>query len=434
MQIADEPASPGSAIPGPQEERPTLMEMRADILFVGGGIVGLAAAAECLRRNPRWRLLVLEKENRVGAHQSSHNSGVIHSGLYYRPGSIKARTCVAGAAAMTAFCRQHGLPLRVCGKLVVATTEKEVPALRELEQRGIANGVPNIQFLSAALIRAMEPHCGGVAALHIPGTAITDYGAVTGKLAEIVAQHGGEIHTGTRVTAIQESSAQIVVETSRGTFAARQLVNCAGLHSDQLCRLSAARPPAALPGSNLTEASIIPFRGEYYELAPEKRQLVNRLIYPVPDPRFPFLGVHFTPRVSGGIEVGPNAVLAWRREGYKRGDFDLADVMTMLRFPGFRRMVQRYWRSGLAEYYRSFDKSAFVRDAQKLLPELRKEDLAPGGSGVRAQAVDRAGNLIDDFCLVRAGNIIHVLNVPSPAATASLAIARVIADLTAGKE
>ena len=407
---------------------------RFDVGIIGGGIVGLATAAEYGRQYPQRRLVVLEKEDRVGAHQSSHNSGVIHSGLYYRPGSLKARMCVEGAAAMMSFCREHGLPLRVPGKVVVATSEQQLPALQELERRGTANGVPNLAFLGPERLREIEPHCAGIAALHVPGAAITDYGEVTKKLAAIVALRGGEIRTGARVSAIECRAGEIVLETARGAFSTRQLINCAGLYSDRVCRLSGApaggaRASAGSAGGKQDEAIIVPFRGEYCEIVPERRYLVNGLIYPVPDPQFPFLGVHFTPRVSGGVEVGPNAVLAFHREGYHRKDFNWADALTTLGYSGFWRMAAKYWRSGLGEYYRSWSRKAFVREAQELVPELREGDLRPAGAGVRAQALDRAGHLLDDFFIARSGNVIHVLNVPSPAATASLVIARQIVSL-----
>ncbi|MBI3934799.1 MAG: L-2-hydroxyglutarate oxidase [Acidobacteria bacterium] len=412
------------APPPESKERGPLIENRSDLVIIGGGIIGLAAAVGCGRRFPDWRLLVFEKEDRVGAHQSGHNSGVIHSGLYYRPGSLKAATCVEGAALMTAFCREHGLPLKICGKVVVARTEQELPALQELERRGAANGVPKLSLIGREQLREIEPHCAGVAALHLPGTAVTDYGEVTKKLAALVESGGGQVLTGAKVIGISQEASQIVVETTRGAFATQRLVNCAGLYSDRIASLAGergARKPDAL--------IIVPFRGEYYELASERWHLARGLIYPVPDPKFPFLGVHFTPRVGGGVEVGPNAVLAFHREGYRRGNFRLADAMTTLGYPGFWRMAAKYWRSGCAEYYRSFNKNAFVRDARHLLPDLRQSDLRPGGSGVRAQALDRAGKLVDDFRIHSMGNIIHVLNVPSPAATASLVIARHIAGL-----
>ena len=324
---------------------------------------------------------------------------------------------------MAAFCRLHGLPFKICGKVVVAQSDGELAALQELQRRGAANGVPNLSLIGPERLREIEPHCAGVAALHLPDVAVTDYAEVTRKFADLVTAGGGAIATGAKVVGISQRGSEIVVESTRGAFGARRLVNCAGLYSDRIARLSHRRDVA-----RREDVIIVPFRGEYYELIPERQYLARGLIYPVPDPNFPFLGVHFTPRVGGGVEAGPNAVLALHREGYRRGDFRLADALASLSYAGFWRMAARYWRSGWNEYYRSWSRKAFVRDAQRLLPELRQSDLRPGGCGVRAQALDRAGHLVDDFRIQAAGKIIHVLNVPSPAATASLAIARHITD------
>jgi len=350
---------------------------------------------------------------------------VLHSGLYYKPGSLKAKTCVEGAAAMVAFCREHGLPLDVCGKVVVATRDEELPALEELHRRGTANGVPNLApgfaMIGPERLREIEPHSAGLRALHVPGTGILDYVVVAEKIAEIVAKQGGEVRTGTTALGLLRRGTEIMVETTKGAFAARSVINCAGLHSDRIARLAGAQ----------TDSIIVPFRGEYYEIVPERQDLVKGLIYPVPDPKFPFLGVHFTRRIGGGVEAGPNAVLAFRREGYRKTDFSFADTMTTFSFPGFWRMAAKYWRSGLDEFYRSLSKRAFVRALQRLVPEVQESDLRPGGAGVRAQALDRNGRLLDDFHLVQDGAVIHVLNVPSPAATASLVIGRKIMDLVA---
>ena len=394
------------------------------IAIIGGGIIGLAVAWECVRRFPGSKTTVLEKEDRVGAHQSSHNSGVIHSGLYYRPGSLKAATCVEGAARMKEFCRQHGLPLKVCGKVVVARSHEDIAALKELQRRGAANGVHTLTLIGPEQLHEIEPHCAGRAALHLPDVAITDYGEVTKKLAELVAAAGGRIETGAKVVGASERNSEIIVETTQGEFHAACVVNCAGLHSDRVARLLHSESAWARE-----DVRIVPFRGEYHELIPERRKWVRGLIYPVPDARFPFLGVHFTPGIDGGVEVGPNAVLALHREGYRRRDFALADAMTTLGYPGFWRMAARYWRSGCGELYRSLNKRAFLREAQRLLPELQEPDLRSARSGVRAQALDQAGNLIDDFRFQAAGRILHVLNVPSPAATASLVIGSKIAEL-----
>ncbi len=387
-----------------------------DVIIVGGGIVGLAVALEITKRFPRLRLLLLEKEARVGQHQSGHNSGVIHSGVYYKPGSLKARLCVEGARAMLDFCRTHGIPHQICGKVIVATYQEELPRLEELHRRGEANGIPGLRVIGADALRAIEPHATGIRALVVPATGITDYAAVCEKYAELIAQQGGTIQTSTQVTNLKNLAAETVVETSGPSFTTRYLINCAGLFSDRVARMA---------GGN-SETIIVPFRGEYYDLIPERASLVRALIYPVPDPQFPFLGVHFTRRINGTVDAGPNAVLAFRREGYRRSDFSLRDLAASLAFPGFWRMAAKHWRSGMDEFHRSFSKSAFVRALQRLLPELRSEDLVPDGSGVRAQALRRDGTLVDDFQFVSSGRMLHVLNVPSPAATASLVIGREI--------
>jgi len=392
-----------------------------DVLIVGGGIVGLAVALEITRRFPRLRLLLVEKEDRVGRHQSGHNSGVIHSGVYYKPGSLKAKLCVAGAAAMVEFCREHGIPHQVCGKVIVATHEDEFPRLEELRRRGEANGLTGLQSIGPEQLRQVEAHASGLRALVVPSTGITDYAAVCDKYAEIVSAQGGTILTSTAVIGLKRQTDEIVAETNRGAFSARFLINCAGLFSDRIARMAGDDP----------QVIIVPFRGEYYDLIPARSSLVRGLIYPVPDPRFPFLGVHFTRRVSGSVDAGPNAVLAFRREGYRRSDFSLRDLASSLAFPGFWRMAAKHWRSGIDEFHRSFSKTAFVRALQRLVPEVREEDLVPGGSGVRAQALTRDGALVDDFQFVSSGKMLHVLNVPSPAATASLVIGRAIVSTAA---
>ena len=400
-----------------------MVESRYNVIIVGGGIVGLAVGLEITQRFPRLRLLLLEKEHRVGRHQSGHNSGVIHSGVYYKPGSLKAKLCVTGAAAMVEFCREHGIPHQVCGKVIVATHEEEFPRLEELRRRGEANGLTGLQSIGPEELREIEPNASGLRALVVPATGITDYAAVCDKYAEIITARGETILTSTEVTGIKRHGDEITVETSRGAFSGKSLINCAGLFSDRISRMAGDDP----------QVMIVPFRGEYYDLIPERSSLVRSLIYPVPDPRFPFLGVHFTRRISGSVDAGPNAVLAFRREGYKRTDFNLRDLGSSLIFPGFWRMAAKNWRSGLDEFHRSFSKPAFVRALQRLVPEVRDEDLVPGGSGVRAQALTREGALVDDFQFVPSGRMLHVLNVPSPAATASLLIGRTIVSTGRGR-
>jgi L-2-hydroxyglutarate oxidase LhgO len=389
-----------------------LPDQNYDLVVIGGGIVGLSVAMHFARGFPNLRLILLEKEEGVGRHQSGHNSGVIHSGIYYKPGSLKARLCVEGAAQMSAFCQEHGIPYSICGKVIVATSANEIPRLHALQERGAANGIKGLTLLEQAQVREREPHCGGVAWLLVPGTGITDYLKVCQKYAELVAAHGGSIRTSTEVQGMAQRGRETVIETNRGSFGTRYLINCAGLYSDRVSRMSGQKPAV----------SIVPFRGEYYDLIPSREHLVRGLIYPVPDVRFPFLGVHFTRRIGGQVDAGPNAVLAFKREGYRKTDFNLREFLQTLAFPGFWRMAARYWRAGAGEFYRSFSKSAFVETLQKLVPELTDSDLAVGGSGVRAQALRRDGSLVDDFQFVSNGNLMQVWNVPSPAATASLPI------------
>jgi L-2-hydroxyglutarate oxidase LhgO len=392
-----------------------------DIAIIGGGIVGLATALSLSESDSRLRLVVLEKEARLAAHQSSHNSGVIHSGIYYKPGSYKARLCVEGAKLLTAFCDEHGVPYERCGKTIVAISPEELPRLERLYERGMANGVPGLERIGPEPLREIEPHASGLAAIHSPSTAIVDFNTVAMAMAELLRQRGGEILTEARVEGIARVDGGLVLETIRGLIRTRTLVNCAGLYADRVAGLLGAR----------TRVRIIPFRGEYYHLTPERQHLVRGLIYPVPDPAFPFLGVHFTRTIQGKVEMGPNAVLAFAREGYAYRDVRLGEIAGMLAYPGFWCMTWHHWRMGIYEFYRSLSKAAFVRALKRLVPDVTTDDIAPGGSGVRAQAVERHGALVDDFRIVETPNAIHVLNAPSPAATASLAIGRHIADLAA---
>ncbi len=388
-----------------------------DIAVIGGGIVGLATAM-ALAEHPGARVIVLEAEDRLAAHQSGHNSGVIHSGLYYAPGSLKARLCAEGREAMVGFCATHGIPHERCGKMVIASSADEIPRLDELERRGRANGLAGITRLGPEEIREREPHAGGVAALLVQETGITDFGAVAEAMAARVRTAGGEVMTGARVTAVVRDGSTLVLESARGPVRARTLVSCAGLHADRLARRCGVEPGVA----------IVPFRGEYWELIPERHHLVRHLIYPVPDPRFPFLGVHFTRLVRGGIEAGPNAVLALAREGYARSSFSARDTIEMLRSPGFLRMSVRHWRTGIGESRRALSAGALAAGLRRLVPGIRAADLRYRGAGVRAQALAPDGRLVDDFRIVEAERQIHVLNAPSPAATASIAIGREIAE------
>jgi L-2-hydroxyglutarate oxidase LhgO len=397
------------------------MPQPADVVIVGGGIVGLATAVAIGERSPRSRLLLLDKEERLASHQTGHNSGVIHSGIYYRPGSHKARLCVEGARLMTEFCDAHGIRWERCGKVIVATDETELPRLQALHERGTANGVPGLTMIPGEAVKEHEPHCRAVRALLSPATGIVDYVEVAEAMAALIRSRGAEIVTGARVTAIRRESGGVVLETPRGAFQGHHLINCGGLHSDRVARLMGVEP----------EVRIIPFRGEYYMLRPERRSLVRGLIYPVPDPEFPFLGVHFTRTIHGDVEAGPNAVLAFAREGYTMGTVRPGELLGTLGYRGFWSMARRYWRMGSYEFYRSLSRAAFVRSLQRLVPDIRTSDIARGGAGVRAQAVSPDGSLVDDFRITITPGAVHVLNAPSPAATASLAIGRHVAGLAA---
>jgi L-2-hydroxyglutarate oxidase len=388
-----------------------------DCVVIGGGILGLSVAWTLLEKRPGIRIAVLEKEDGWARHQTGRNSGVIHSGIYYKPGSLKAKLCRGGNRRLVEFCEQYGIRYEPCGKVIVATTPAEVPLLENVYERGIANGLA-AKKLSASEVKEIEPHVSCVAGIHVPTTGIVDFVAVCRKLGELVGARGGELRLGTRVQGFHFKASEAVLETSKDTLAARWVINCAGLHSDRVAKLAGAEPGAR----------IVPFRGEYYELKTERRSLVRNLIYPVPDPNFPFLGVHFTRMIDGSVHAGPNAVLSLKREGYHRTSFNLRDFIDTMTYAGFWRLAAKHAKSGLEEMHRSFSKMAFVRSLQKLIPEIREDDLVPGESGVRAQALRIDGGLVDDFLIVHGPSAIHVCNAPSPAATACLEIGRVIAE------
>jgi (S)-2-hydroxyglutarate dehydrogenase len=390
-----------------------------DVIIVGGGAVGLATALQLTNQNPSLKIILLEKESVVANHQTGNNSNVIHSGVYYKPGSLKATNCIRGYTMLIDFCREHNVPFNLCGKVIVATDEKELPFLNTIMERGKLNGLKDLKKLTQAQLKEYEPHVAGIAGVHVPQTGIVDYRVVAEKYAEVFQKQGGEIKLGEKVIDVQLGNDSVVVVTQKSSYNGKVMVNCAGLYSDKI---------AALTNKNLN-VKIIPFRGEYYKLKKEKEYLVKTLIYPVPDPNFPFLGVHFTTMVGGGVECGPNAVLAFKREGYKKSDINLAELGESLAWPGFRKVASKYWRTGMGEMYRSFSKAAFTKALQKLMPEIQEDDLIEGGAGVRAQACDRKGGLVDDFLILEDKRIINVCNAPSPAATSSLSIGETIANL-----
>ena len=390
-----------------------------DIVVIGGGILGLSTAMQLLERSPQWRVAVVEKEEELATHQTGHNSGVMHSGIYYRPGSRKAQFCVAGLNNMIKFCEENEIEFQQCGKVIVALHESELGRLQDLYERGTANGVRDLEIVGPERLKEIEPHTAGVRALWAPHTGIVDFTKVAAAFANKFQQAGGDIFTGAAVKKITRSTGSMALETTKGTFQVKYLINCAGLYADKV---------ASMTGENVG-VRIIPFRGEYYTLRQESHHLVSGLIYPVPDPQFPFLGVHFTRNIKGHVEAGPNAVMALRREGYRKRDFSLGDSLGNLAYPGFWKMALKYWKIGMGEVYRSYSRRVFLRDLQRLLPEIQNKDLASGGSGVRAQAVARDGSLLDDFSIIQSGDAIHVLNAPSPGATSSLAIGEHIAGL-----
>lgn len=389
---------------------------RGDVLIIGGGIVGLATAYQLTLRHPAKRIIVVEKEAELARHQTGHNSGVVHSGVYYAPGSLKASLCRRGKAALEEFCGRESIPLERCGKVIVAVDDSEIPRLEALFVRAQANGAA-CSLIDTTQLREIEPHVRGVRAIHVPETAITNFRAVAIRFAELIEAAGGRIVTSAAVTALRTESDGLVAETTAGSYAAHFAVNCGGLQSDRLAALT-GEPPVT---------RIVPFRGEYYYLTPEARRFCRNLIYPTPDPRFPFLGVHFTRLISGDVKAGPNAVLALAREGYGRTSFSFRDAGQIAGYAGFRRLAARYWKTGAAEVWRSFSKSAFTKALQRLIPEITTGDLSGETAGVRAQAVAPDGSLLDDFCFSGSGRLLHVLNAPSPAATASLAIGEHIA-------
>jgi (S)-2-hydroxyglutarate dehydrogenase len=392
--------------------------MKYDIIVIGGGIVGLATAYQLKKIRPALNLAVLEKENRVAAHQTGNNSGVIHSGLYYKPGSLKAINCIKGYKLLVDFCKKEDIPHEICGKIVVATDEIELPRLETLYERGIQNGLEKLKKLKKEELKEYEPHVNGIAGIYVPQTGIIDFKAVSEKYAEKIVEMGGEIFLSRKVLKIIQKGDTAVIETTLGDFETNLVINCAGLYSDKIARLT-------MPNLNVR---IIPFRGEYYKIKESKHHLVKNLIYPVPDPAFPFLGVHYTRMIGGGIEAGPNAVFAMAREGYRKRDIHLLELFESLGWPGFQKVAFKYWRTGLGEYYRSFSKAAFTRALQKLIPEIQPNDLIPGGAGIRAQACDRNGMLLDDFLILQENHVINVCNAPSPAATSSLSIGEIVAE------
>jgi (S)-2-hydroxyglutarate dehydrogenase len=393
------------------------------IVVVGAGIVGLATALTILQQRPGTPLVVLEKEPRVAGHQTGHNSGVIHSGVYYRPGSLKATLCLRGRGLLLDYLKAHDLPFRICGKVIVASRPDDLPRLEELARRARQNGVPGTRFLTAPELGILEPNVVGLSALHVPGTGIVDYGAVARSFVAEVERRGGEVRTGREVSDLRSSADGVRVRVQDDTIDAAFLLNAAGLHADRLARLAGLDPGC----------SIVPFRGEHYTLAPRGASLVGGLVYPVPDPELPFLGVHLTPRMDGSVEAGPNAVLALAREGYRRSDVAWRDLAESALYPGFARMARRYWRTSVREMLRSLSRPMFLDDLRRLVPGLAPEDLAAWGAGVRAQAVGPSGELVDDFLLVETPRALHVLNAPSPAATSCLAIAERLVERVPGR-
>lgn len=401
---------------------PNHKKLNYNILIVGGGIVGLATALQLIKKNPTLKIALVEKEDRVAKHQTGNNSGVIHSGIYYKPGSLKALNCIRGYDLLLEFCREQNVPFELCGKIIVATDSNEIPLLENIYKRGVENGLKDLKKLSQGELKEYEPHVAGVEGVFVPQTGIVDYRLVAEAYQKQLEKNGVSIFLNTKVTNIVAKNGKQEVITPSQTFVTDLVISCAGLYSDKVAAMN-------VPNLNV---KIVPFRGEYYKLRHDKEYLVKNLIYPVPDPNFPFLGVHFTRMARGGVEAGPNAVLAFKREGYKKSDINLGELMETLAWPGFRKVAAKYWRTGLGEMYRSFSKAAFTKALQKLIPEIQEADLVEGGAGVRAQACDRTGGLVDDFLIYETEKAIHVCNAPSPAATSSLAIGETVANM-AGK-
>lgn len=393
--------------------------MTYDVVIIGGGIVGLATALKIKEQKPQLSVVLLEKEAGVARHQTGHNSGVIHSGIYYKPGSLKAQNCLRGYNYLLDFCKKNDIRYDLCGKIIVSTAEHELQPMENVYQRGLQNGLQGMKKLSASELKEYEPHVNGIAGIFVPQTGIIDYKEVAAKIAENFQQYDGHVLTSSKVTAINYNGTLSEVITEDSTYTGRLVINCAGLHSDKV---------AALTREKL-DVRIIPFRGEYFLLKKEKQGLVKNLIYPVPDPNFPFLGVHFTRMIHGEVEAGPNAVFAFKREGYKKTDINIKDTLESLMWPGFQKVMAKYWKTGMGEFYRSFSKAAFTKALQRLIPEVQEDDLIPAGAGVRAQACDRTGGLIDDFLILEDEHVINVCNAPSPAATSSLSIGHTLADM-----
>lgn len=399
------------------------MNKEYDIIIAGAGIIGLATALKILEKKAGLRLLVVEKEDGPAKHQTGNNSGVIHSGIYYKPGSLKAVNCIRGYKELISFCDNESITYQLCGKVIVAVNESELPGLQNIYERGIANGLDKIRIIDKNELKQIEPYANGIKAIHVPYTGIVDFKMVAHKYAEKILNLGGEIAYNSEVTAVISTNGKTEIRTGTNSFKTRLFVNCCGLYSDKVAQMSEGK----------INTRIIPFRGEYYKLKPERKYLVKNLIYPVPDPAFPFLGVHFTRMINGDVEAGPNAVLAFKKEGYNKTSFKPSDTLKTLTWPGFYRIVSKYYKTGMGEFYRSFSKHAFVKALQKLLPEITENDLIKGGAGVRAQAIEKNGQLVDDFLIHDSNNVVNVLNAPSPAATSSLSIGDTISEKVINK-